>query len=145
MQYPRFIKGIAEKIVDDEILKPIHREMKLWDYSQKIIDSTTIKNLFVDDQGFVQFDIVSDYKSDSGFDVSKAREEGTTKHELPKVLGRTYSWIVGGFIRAFSKGHYVSGIPKSNIIKRITEIRLPLAQLKLNNETSEFFDGIVNS
>lgn len=144
MQYPRFIKEVATKIVEEEILKPIHQEMKVWNYSQKIIDSTTIENLVVDDEGFVQFEIVSDYESESGFDVSLAREEGTRKHWVAPITKKALSWLAG-FVRLFSKGHYVGGIPKSNIIERITEIRVPLAQQRLTNEISEFFDEVVNS
>ena len=143
MQYFRFIEQTAKQIVDEEILQPIKTEMKKFGYSEKIIDGTTIENLFVDDNGFVQFDVVSDYKSESGFDVAKAREKGTKRHKLPKVKGRTYSWIVGGFIRAFSKGHWVKGITKSNIIRRTTEARFVIAQERITQESIVFFNRTV--
>lgn len=143
MQYFRFIEEASKQIVDEEILQPIKTEMKKFGYSQKIIDGTTIENLFVDDTGFLQFDVVSDYKSESGFDVAKGREKGTKRHKLPKVKGRTYSWIVGGFIRAFSKGHWVKGFTKSNIIRDITKIRFPLAQERITQESLIFFNRMV--
>jgi len=138
MQYPNFVRSIAPKIADEQILKPVHSRMKDFGYSEKIIQSTRIENLQISNLGELEFDVVSDYKSESGFDVSKAREEGTDDHELPKVPGRIYSWIAGGFIRAFSKGHWVKGITASNVIEKTVAEMIPVAQQKLNEKTDEF-------
>ena len=117
--------------------------MRDFNYSEKIIASTRIENVVVTSEGRLDFDVVSDYKSDTGFEVSEARERGTKRHELPKVPGRTYVWIAGGFIKAFSKHHWVKGIFKSNVIeKTITQMK-PAAQLRLNKETDEFLKRIV--
>jgi hypothetical protein len=144
MQYPRFIEGMARKIIDEEILQPIKTAMASFGYSQKIIDGTTIENLFVDDNGFIQFDVVSDYKSESGFDVAKAREEGTRGHFIKPKNAKALVWIVGGFVKAFSKGHWVKGITKSNIIKKTTEARFPIAQERITQESIIFFNRTVS-
>ncbi len=143
MQYPRFIEESARQIIDQEILQPIKIAMRSFGYSEKIIDGTFIDNLFVDGNGFIQFDVVSDYKSELGFDVAKAREEGTKRHFIKPVVAAVLSWIVGGFVKAFSKGHWVKGFTKSNIIKKTTEIQFPIAQERIIQESVIFFNRMV--
>jgi len=144
MQYPRFIEESARQIIDQEILQPIKFAMRSFGYSEKIINGTFIDNLFVDGNGFVQFDVVSDYKSELGFDVAKAREEGTRDHFIAPVVKAALSWIVGG-LRLFSKGHWVKGFTKSNIIKKTTEARFPIAQERITQESIIFFNRTVVS
>lgn len=142
MQYTRFIEESARQIIDEEILQPIKIAMKSFDYSEKIINGTSIENFFVDGNGFVQFDVVSDYNTELGFDVAKAREEGTKDHFIAPVVKAVLSWVVGG-VRLFSKGHWVKGFTKSNIIKKTTEIRFPIAQERINQESIIFFNRMV--
>lgn len=143
MQYPRFIEESARKIIDEEILQPIKIAMKSFDYSDKIIDATSIENFFVDSNGFIQFDVVSDYKTELGFDVAKAREEGTKDHFIKPVVKAALSWVIGG-LRLFSKGHWVKGFTKSNIIKKTTETRFPIAQERITQESIIFFNRTVS-
>lgn len=138
MQYPRFLQEKVKKIIHDEMLIPIHNNMRKFNYSQKIIRGTTIENIKIDEQGFIQFDVVSDYKSESGFDVAKAREKGTKKHFIKPVVMAVLSWFVGN-LRLFSKGHWVKGIVRSNVIQKTVEATFPIAQNRLNQETSKFF------
>ena len=144
MQYPRFIEEAARQIIDEEILQPIKTAMREFDYSQKIIDGTTIENLFVDNNGFIQFDVVSDYKSETGFDVATAREKGTKRHFIKPVNVKALVWIIGGFVKAFSKGHWVKGFTKSNIIRKTTEARFPIAQERITQESILFFNKTVS-
>ncbi len=145
MQYPRFVQEKVEKIIHDEMLLPIHKAMRSFNYSEKIIKGTTIENINISDQGYVQFDIISDYKSESGFDVAKAREKGTKRHFIkPLALGGVLRWIVGGFVAGFSKGHWVKGITRSNIIAKTVETTFPIAQNRLNQETSAFFKETIH-
>ena len=144
MQYPRFIEQIAQKIIYEEILNPIKTAMSSFGYSQKIIDGTTIEQLFVNDNGFIQFDVVSDYTSESGFDVAKAREEGTRRHFIKPKNAKALVWIVGGFVKAFSKGHWVKGITKSNIIEKTIQARFSIAQERITQESIIFFNRTVS-
>jgi len=144
MQYPRFIEESARQIIDQEILQPIKIAMRSFGYSEKIIDGTTIENLFLDSNGFIQFDVVSDYKSELGFDVAKAREEGTKRHFIKPINAKALVWIIGGFIKGFSKGHWVKGITKSNIIKKTTEAKFPFAQDRITQESIIFFNRTVS-
>lgn len=146
MQYPDFIREIAPKIANDEILKPIKKRMKDFGYSKKIIDSTRFENLQLDNFGNLEFDVVSDYKSDDGFDVAKAREEGTVDHFIKPVTRKALSFILQGAtglissFRAFSKGHWVRGITASNVITKTIEEFTPIAQQRLNEETDNFLN-----
>ena len=144
MQYPAFIRDAVQRIVDEELLKPIKFQMKAFNYSQKIIDGTTIENLVVDDGGFVQFDVVSEYDTESGFDVALAREEGTRTHFVAPRFRAALSWIANG-IRIFSKGHWVRGIRRSNVIQNTIAERFPILQARLNDQTDSFFNSVVNS
>lgn len=138
MQYPRFVQERAEKIIKEEMLSPIHKAMRNFNYSEKIIKGTTIENINISDQGYVQFDVVSDYKSESGFDVAKAREKGTKRHFIKPVVMAAISWVTGN-VRLFSKGHWVKGIVRSNVIQKTIEATFPIVQNRLNEETSKFF------
>ena len=124
MQYPRFIEESGRQIIDQEILQPIKIAMRSFGYSEKIIDGTFIDNLFVDGNGFIQFDVVSDYKTELGCDVAKAREEGTKDHFIKPVKGKVLSWIEGGQ-RFFSKGHFVKGITERRIMERTVRNAMP--------------------
>ena len=142
MQYPRFIEQTSRQIIDEEILNPIQTAMRSFGYSEKIIDGTFIDNLFVDGNGFVQFDVVSDYTSELGFDVAKAREEGTKRHFIKAVVKVALSWVSNN-VRMFSKGHWVKGFTKSNIIKKTTEAKFPIAQERITQESIKFFNRTV--
>lgn len=140
MQYPQFVRTISPKIADEEILKPIHQRMKDFGYSEKIIQSTRIENIQLDNLGNLEFDVVSDYKSENNFDVSVGREKGTIRHFIKPINAKTLSFIVGGFIRGFSKGHWVKGITASNVIEKTVAEFTPIAQQKLNEKTDEFLN-----
>jgi len=144
MQYFRFIEQRGRDIIHEEILEPIKDKMKKFGYSQKIIDGTTIENVFVDDSGFIQFDVVSDYESKTGFDVATAREKGTKDHFIKPINAKALVWIIGGFIKGFSKGHWVKGFTKSNIIKKTTETQFPIAQQRILEESIVFFNRTVS-
>jgi len=142
MQYPRFIKQTSSQIIDEEILNPIKTGMRSFGYSEKIIDGTFIDNLFVDDNGFIQFDVVSDYKTELGFDVAKAREKGTKRHFIKPIAKAVLSWVTSN-VRIFSKGHWVKGFTKSNIIKKTIEAQFPIAQERITQESVIFFNRLV--
>ena len=138
VQYPRFVREETKKIAEDVILKPLHSRMKSFGYSQKIIDGTTIENITVSRTGSLSFDVVSDYDSDSKFDVAIAREKGTVSHFIKPINAKALSFIAGGFIRAFSKGHHVKGITATNVVQKTVQEKIPEAQARLNEATDRF-------
>ena len=137
MQYPEFIHTVGLKIANEEILEPIKSRMRGFGYSEKIINETTIQNFTITRNGEFSFTIDSDYKSDDGFDVARGREKGTRKFFSRPTVAKALSWISGGFIRAFSKGHWAGGITASNVITKSISELTPVAQQKLNEATDE--------
>jgi len=140
LQYPRFIRAEGEKIANKVLLKPLHARMKSFGYSDKIINGTKIANLQVSRTGTMTFDVISDYESESGFSVADAREKGTERHFVKPVSAKALSWIAGGFIRAFSKGHWVSGITASNVIERTIAEKTPVVQARVDDATNQFIE-----
>ena len=138
VQYPRFVREEAKKIAEDVILKPLHSRMKSFGYSEKIITGTTIENIIINRTGSMSFDVVSDYDSESGFDIATAREKGTVSHFIKPINAKALSFIAGGFIRAFSKGHFVKGITATNVVQKTVQEKIPEAQARLNEATDRF-------
>lgn len=112
--------------------------MKSFGYSQKIIDGTTIENFEIGRTGTMSFDVVSDYESESGFYIAKSRETGTSSHFVRPINAKALSWIAGGFIRAFSKGHWVRAITPTNVVQKTIQEKIPEAQARLNEATDAF-------
>ena len=143
MQYPQFRLDTVTKLLHNVMLYEIHQRMKALYFSEKIIESTRIQNINVDDTtGEITYDIVSDYKSEKGFDVSKAREEGTKRHFIAPNVKLALSWVAG-YIRLFSKGHWVKGIRRSNVIKKTRKRMEPKVQKMLNDATDSFYVRLV--
>jgi len=113
--YPSFIKNRAEYLVNKIIIDPIIEEMKRENFSEKIWKNTYVKNVIVT-QDHIKISIISEYFSETGFDVAIAREVGTRDHWIRPRTKMLLSWISGG-IRLFSKGHIVSGIKSLHIIE----------------------------
>ena len=60
---------------------------------------------------------------------------------IPKrkpVNAKALSFVVGGFIRAFSKGHFVRGITATNVVQKTVQEKIPEAQARLNEATDLF-------
>ena len=132
MQYPSFIMITAKRILNEEIIDAIHRDMAKAGISKKVIE-----RVYLSEPEFlrskIKFNIISDYKSEDGFDVAFAIENGTQDHIILPKEKKTLSWIENGK-RFFSKGHKVSGIPKRDIIKSTVEKKLPTAINRINDE-----------
>lgn len=144
LQYPRFLEITATRIANEIILDAIHQRMRARKYSPKIIDRTFIEKVKIDKSGTMSFDVVSDFKSEKGFDVAKAREEGTFGVFVKPVFKKFLKWIDNGVAR-FSLGHFRRGITASDIIDLTVEERLPIAQEQLDLETDNFLDKVLKS
>lgn len=141
MQYPKFLLETATDLLLGVMLPEIHAMMRSLGYSEKIIQGTTIQNIRADQNGSIRYEVISDYKSKSGFDVAKAREEGTSRHFVKPVAKLALSWLAG-YIRLFSKGHWVRGITKSNVISKTKKRMEPRIQKALDDATDKFFLSI---
>ena len=142
MEYPNFRMDTVKKLLNEVLLSELHSRMKSLYFSPKIIDSTRIENVNIYGNGDINYQIVSDYKSSTGFDVSKAREEGTKRHFIKPNLKMALSWLAG-YIRLFSKGHWVKGIRKSNVIKKTRKQMEPKIQKMLDEATDNLYIKLV--
>ena len=116
---PGLQKLAADKAANDILLEAIHKEMGQKDVSDKIIDATfigKIQNL----GSKIKIHVISNYVSDSGFDVSNAREEGTRQSNPVKPNNPDGALRIplpgGGFI--FRKISRPDGMPRLLIIER---------------------------
>lgn len=121
MQLPGFQEFTLRQLAD-ELLQRIHSRMRNVRFSYKVINGTKIGK--IEQLGINKFRIhvISEYWTDTRFDVAVARERGTdigkggrhfVKPKNVKALKFPYKSIT-----AFSKGHWVKGIPALRIIKR---------------------------
>ena len=114
----RTTKINIERAADEAILTDIRRTMEMNNFSKKIIDATNVGNIELT-QNSLKVHFISDYVSDGGFDVSNAREEGTTDHMIRPINKKYLSWIdPNSGKRRFSLGHIVSGMERLLIIER---------------------------
>ncbi len=142
-QSPRFIEDAVVRLAEQEILQPIKTQMRQANYSQKIIDGTTIENIEVGSGGFVTFDIISDYDAD-GFDVATAREDGTKDHTIrPKRQNGVLRWFAQNGQPIFAKFSRVKGIKASHIIRDTVNSQFPIFQQKLTEEIVTFYNETV--
>jgi len=108
----------AVREVSQETLEEIKTKMSQNNFSDKIIDSTFVGkierfgNLF-------RSHFISNYESDSGFDVSNAREEGTTQTKpiVPKKEGGTLRWSGNANQTMFRKKSRPKGMERLLIIE----------------------------
>lgn len=108
-----------ERAADEAVLTDIHRAMEMRNFSKKIIDATNVGEIQLT-QNSLKVHFISDYVSDDGFDVSNAREEGTTHPNPTFPTEKDFlSWIdkrTGK--RIFAKKSHPSGIQRLLIIER---------------------------
>lgn len=143
IQYPRFILAKAVELLDKELLERIKAFMNQKGYSDKIINSTRLENIQLSmDRGEITYDIVSDYTTVKGFDVSRAREKGTKRHFIKPIKKLVLTWVIFG-VRFFSRGHFVSGIERTLLIQKTMDAVEPLIQQKLDQETERFFSDVM--
>ena len=138
MQYPSWVTIQAAKVSNEIIVDEVHKRMRDFEYSQKIIDETFLSDFRLSD-GQIEFDVISNYKAESGFDVALAREKGTSRHFIAPIFKVALSWIMLG-IRRFSKGHWVRGITASNVIEKTVDEMMPIAQARLDEDTDTIFN-----
>ena len=144
LQYPKFMLSRAEKFLNEMIIPLIKGRMQFKKYDQKIIDSTRIDNVTLDlEGGNIGYDVICDYVSVSGFDISTAREKtGTKRHFIKPTLKKALHFIVRG-VAFFSKGHWVKGIVASFIIADTMKEMEPFVEKRLLDSTDELFQSVM--
>lgn len=139
LQYPRFVKERVETIVNQEIVDKIRDKMEAKGYDKKIIQQVRVEFVGIDPNGFIDFDIISDYETDEGFDVAKMMEEGRREFFNKPVIKKALSWIAEG-LRIFSKGHIIPFRPGDKFVdSTITEME-ETVQERINTETDDLLN-----
>ena len=113
------IQKNAVKNASDDVLKEIKRKMKQEHFSKKIIDATFLGK--IDKSGsLMKQHFISNYVASTGFDVSDAREEGTTHPNptFPKKPGGTLRWIGKAGDVIFRKKSHPKGMERLLIIEK---------------------------
>lgn len=134
----------AEQILNEMVIPLIKGRMAFKKYDQKIVNATRIENVTIDLQkGSLSYDVVSDYISRSGFDISTVREEkSTVRHFIKPTKKKALRFFIGG-IKYFSKGHWVKGIEASFIIADTIKEMQPFVERRLEAEADLLFQKVV--
>lgn len=82
MQLFAFQSTTLRKFANIIITDKIHQNMKDAGFSQKIIDGTFLDNIEIIGRTKARLFFISEYFSETGFDVALAREEGTDDHDV---------------------------------------------------------------
>lgn len=129
--FPALQKQAIDKTANEDLLEEIHDQMGAHDFSPKIINATFVGRTEISGNRATTH-IISNYVSDTGFDVSRAREEGTTQPNpiRPKRPGGSLKIPVLGLGEIFRKLSRPTGIPRLLIIERT--IRKKQNELSLN-------------
>ena len=126
------------KIIIDEI----QRRMEVEKFSPKIIQNTYLKAVNITGES-IRARIVSEYTSESGFDVAVAREKGTRDHMIAPTTKQALSWIFQG-IRMFSKGHMVSGMKSLNLVRNTIKDKSDEVKRAVDNDFQKWAKQILN-
>lgn len=143
LQYPQFVKQRAETVVNQEIVDKIRDKMEAKGYDKKIIQQVRVEFVSIDPNGFIEFDIISDYETDEGFDVAKMMEEGRRGFFDKPVIKQALSWIVAG-LRLFSKGHFIPIRPGDKFVKSTIDEMEETVQNRLNTETDDLLNRSIS-
>ncbi len=133
------------RLANEVVVDTIHEKMRAADppFSEKIITGTTISNIEIKSSRVVRLFFVSEYFSETGFDVAFAREKGTPDHFIPPGPATSarpnphLMWIQVGVPR-FSKGHEVSGFPALKIIEETLDLKVFELQIKFEIELNNW-------
>jgi len=127
-------KQTLTTLVNQHIIDKIHNSMRALNYSPKIIERTFLDRIEFLQNGEANIHIKSDFITESGFDISEAREKGTKRHKIELKGGTNstgppfaLSFLINGQ-RIFSKGHFVNGIVASHIIENTIQQNTALVQ-----------------
>jgi len=112
------LEVVATERASEDILDEIHSKMKVKNFSKKIIDATFVGKT-VRAGSILKQHFISNYESDTGFDVSVAREEGTRTHIVrPKKPNGVLRWFAKTGEPIFRKFARPKGIERLLIIEK---------------------------
>ena len=131
---PNLQKVALEKTAAAKILQEIKQRMRANNFSPKIIDGTEVGPIDIIGGNKAQIHFISEYESESGFDVANAREEGTDDHIIrPKRPDGALRIPLDNGEVIFRKSARVSGIERLLIIERTIKQRAQQAVTDYQN------------
>lgn len=112
------LQEVATERASEDILDEIHAKMKINNFSDKIINATSLGR--TERIGnFLRQHFISDYVSETGFEVSEGREEGTETHTVrPQKPDGILRWVGNNGQIIFRKFARPKGIERLLIIEK---------------------------
>ena len=114
LQLLQFQGRTVNELARNITLRRIHDRMRAANFSQKIINGTTVSSVELSGTKKVKIHFRSEFFADTGFDVAVAREEGTEDHFIePLALSSPFidePKALNFDGNKFSMGHFVDGL-----------------------------------
>lgn len=144
MQYIAFVVSTLTTLLNQIIIDKIQQKMRDAKVSAKVIDRTYLATTAERNGQTITFSIMSDYISDSGFDVARMIEYGRRAYFVKPVRKKFLSWIKNG-TRFFSKGHKIPQKAALHAIMDTIVSGQPKVQKELNKHTKAWLSEILKS
>ena len=145
IQFPGFQAFTVRKLGNEMVLDQIHKKMRQNNFSEKIIDGTTIGDIEIFRKK-VKMHFKSEYFSDAGFDVALAREKGTKDHSIdapeptPERPNPHLAFEINGK-KIYAKHVDVKGLPSLLIIRStIKQVQSDFID-KYNSEFAKWYSA----
>ena len=123
--------NIAERTIGEKFLEFADRNGRSNRYKQSL---KITSNQF-------GFKILLDYQGDNDEPLGIWFEQGTKAHFIRPKEANALSWVESGH-RFFSKGHFVEGIKKMNIVHDSVESGIPLFKTELKKQVEAFMESL---
>lgn len=136
MQYPRFAQQKAEELINKHMVDPIRDKMEAKGHSKKITERVRAEFVTIDTDGYIDFDIVSDFTTDDGFDVAEMMEEGRIAYRIVPKIKKFLSFIIEG-VRIYTKKSDIPQREGDDFIQNTIDEMEELTQTLLNEETDK--------
>jgi hypothetical protein len=134
MQYPKFAQQKAEELINKYYVDPIRQKMEEKGYSKKISERVRAEFVTIDTDGYIEFDIISDFESDEGFDVAKMMEEGRIAYRVVPKVKKWLHWIEQG-VSIFRKKSDIPRREGDDFINKTLDEMQEEVQTRLSDET----------
>lgn len=115
MQLPAFAMITVKQLGMEIILNAIHKRMKSAGFSQKIINGTKLDRIEIISNSIARLFFVSEYFSETGYDVALGREKGSDTHKVTAGEGKTIPIPTSSGI-IFRKSANPSGVEALHIV-----------------------------
>jgi len=143
--YNAFIVNELEKILNDEIIKPIQDKILMEGFSPKIASSTRIaKTPVATGPGRITWTIISEYTAINGFPVAVMIEEGRKAYVIVPIRAQALHWVdKESGEDVFAKRAKIPRFRPRKFVQNTIRERTPLVQEKVDLATQRYVDDIM--